>query len=505
MSSLRKELIMSNSEESNAQLNDYSGDSKVERIVRFAQANATFGVDKNDQAFAVLGERNNSVAYALYGKAFKKWLQYQAYQHDDILKIDDLNEALSILNAHATFEGGDLNVHLRIAPVPTGGVEIDCADTDNTRIRLENGTVSVLTKGSDLLFHQPQTMQSLPIPAEKGDWRALLAFLNMSEEEKLLFVGWITYVFAHPRDPSTGYPLLVIRGSQGTGKSFLCKSIIRGLVDPNVSGIQLFPKEPKDLVISSQNAAVLIYDNLRKLSKEWSDVLCIAATSGVLSSRKLYSDAEENVMHLHVPLVLNGIHNFIEEPDLASRCLNVQLFPLEGGQRESEKQLESRLKFQLPSIFRGLLDITAQALLKVDTVEVLYPERMLGFVHWLAALEQVIDLPNALQKSYKKNLCQALLDSIQESPLAYSVLQFAKQYTEDHWRGKPQDLLTVLGARVTQRVRNNSAQWPQNAIALSKRLSALQTALAAQGVVLVLGERNKHRQITLGFEVDTGN
>ena len=70
---------MDNSEQHKDLSIDYPGESKVERIVCFGQANATFGVDRNDLAYALLEGYDNSVAYPLYGKDFKKWLQYQAY------------------------------------------------------------------------------------------------------------------------------------------------------------------------------------------------------------------------------------------------------------------------------------------------------------------------------------------------------------------------------------------------------------------------------------------
>lgn len=480
----------------------YPGASKVERIVNFVHTQITLGADKHERAFARLNDdAGNPTCYPLHGQDFRNWLQYSAYQHGDVLKNEDMSEVLSLLNAHARFDGEKMTVYLRSAQVDENTVELDCADEDNTRIRLQNGEVALIESGSEVLFYQSQTQQPLVTPAAQGDWQALLPFLNMSEQEKFLFLGWLTYLLAYPRGKSVGYPLLIVKGEQGAGKSFLCKAIIRGLVDPNVSGIQLFPKDPKDLIISSQNSRVLIYDNLRKLSKDWSDVLCIAATSGTLSTRKLYTDSEESIMHLHAPVVLNGIHNFVEEPDLASRCLNIQLLPMEAEHREHENLLESRLNTSLPGIFRGLLELAAQALQQIDQVEVTCPERMLGYVHWLAALEQVMDLPmGELQQAYRSNLRQAMLDTIQENLLAYTVLQFAKQYNDEPWRGRPQDLLTTLDAHAPRRIRSNPGQWPQNAIALSKRLSALHKSLSAQGVILQIGDRGKHRQITLGFE-----
>lgn len=494
---------MGNIEQQSLPPTDYFGESKVERAVNFAKTQAKFGTDYTGRAFALLNEEGeNPYAYLLHGKAFTEWLQYEAYMHGDILKQDDINEALSLLTAYARFEGDQLSVNLRSGYGSFGSVELDCADENGTRIQLKGGEVQILESGSELLFHHTSTTQALPIPAQQGDWKELLPFLNMVEPMALLLIGWLTYTIAHPKDPHVGYVMLCITGHHGAGKSLLCKSIIRRLVDPNASGIQVFPKDMKDVMISSQNMLVLIYDNLSTLSKDESNKLCVFATGGSFSTRKLYTDSDEHIMQVHAPIVLNGIEPFVSAPDLASRCLNIELQTLDAEKRVDEKILKTQLDEKIPTIYRGLLELAAKALHVVDDVNVLYPERMLGFVRWLAALELVMELDaGTLQKAYRDNLKQAMLETIQENPFAYAVLGVAKECTDEPWQGRPQMLLNLLNSRVTRHVRNNSRLWPQNPIALSKRLAVLQKPLAAQGVILQLGERSKHRQITLGFEV----
>jgi hypothetical protein len=130
---------------------------------------------------------------------------------------------------------------------------------------------------------------------------------------------------------STNFVILVLQGDQGSGKTFLC-NIVQSLLDPSVVGVQTFPHNQKDLVISALNSHVLFYDNLRDIKPLMSDTLCTAATGGHLTTRRLYTDAEQQVHRLHVALVLNGIHSFIEQPDLAQRSL-----PLSATKRHSHK------------------------------------------------------------------------------------------------------------------------------------------------------------------------
>ena len=42
---------------------------------------------------------------------------------------------------------------------------------------------------------------------------------------------------------------------------------------------------------------------------------------------------------LHCAMVLNGIHAFIEEPDLSQRCLSLELLKIGPESRMSEREL----------------------------------------------------------------------------------------------------------------------------------------------------------------------
>ena len=494
-------MTNTNENEVENQNGDYEGDSKAERIVNFTVANTRLGVDDNGYAYAVISAaQGNPVALRLTGQDFKHWLRLHAYRHQDILKNDDISEVVDILSAHAQFEGDAMRVWQRVAPHPAGGIELDVANTGNTRIRIEPGTVSIVETGSEILFGRASSTQALPLPAEKGDWEALLPFLNVSQQEQRLLVAWMAYTLSNPCMSGVGYPLLVVKGGQGSGKSFMCKTILRTLIDPNANGIQIFPKEPKDMAISSRNAFLLIYDNTRTLTPQWSDALCVAATSGALASRALYTDSEESVVKIHTPIVLNGIHDFIQEPDLANRCVNIQLLPIPPGERQHEKDIAIKFQCALPSIFRGLLDLIAEIFTVLDSVEVTHPERMMGYTKWLAAMETVLALqPGELQESYSDNLKQAMLDTIEEDNLTQAVLAFAQGHENQRWTGTPAALLAELGRLVPTKVVNNSRLWPQNAIALSKRLKLLEGPLSSQGVEMQLSLRGKHRCIVLGM------
>ncbi len=325
--------------------------------------------------------------------------------------------------------------------------------------------------------------------------KTLLGYLNMHAILQLLLVAWISYTLAQPKIPSTNYLLLLLVGGQGTGKSFLCNLLLR-LIDPSRTGVQVLPKNVKDLAITMQNSHLRCIDNTRTVSSTMSDYLCMTSTGGTLNSRRLYTDDEEQSINLHGALVINGIGNIVEQPDLHQRCLTIELQSIPENQRKSEIELFADFDADLPVIMRELFDLISKIFKYLPETEVTHPERMLDFCRWLAAMEKVDGAPEgAYQVEYSNAINQGQLDSLQSNLLASAVLDFAETLTAAEWSGTPTELLEELNA-IVGRNSQRSRDWPQNPIALSIRLLPLQAGLLTQGVSVEF-TRGKHRTITI--------
>jgi hypothetical protein len=222
----------------------------------------------------------------------------------------------------------------------------------------------------------------------------------------------------------------------------------------------------------------------------------MAATGGTVSSRALYTDDDLYVHRIHAPLILNGIHSFIAQPDLAQRCLPLRTLAIPANSRKSESAMKEDFERDLPRIFRGVLDLISQVLRHLPGIDTSNSERMIDFSRWLGAMEKVHGVRAGIyQGAYSEVLRQAQLDSLHENQLASALYSFAIDTVKTQWSGTPAELLEKLNYQAAAGS-HYSKGWPDNPIALSKRLTGLKASLQNQGINIEFG-RGKHRTITI--------
>lgn len=449
---------------------------------------------QNGKAHSVRHDKRNPYVLAVGTRPLNNIIRDAAQNEGITLRQAAITEVNHILQAKVDMTGVAADVWYRVAPV-AGGIEIDSGDDDHTRYRITAGQVEIIGEGSETLFCRTPLMQPMARPGPVGDIRLLKKYVNLDFQSFFLFTAWLSYTLANPKLPTSKYVILVLQGGQGSGKSAISKLLIQ-LLDPSFTGVRVLPREPKDLAIATQAAHVLCYDNLRSLSHAMADTLCISSTGGSLASRQLYTDADQQVISLHGAVVLNGIHNLLDQSDLAQRCLPLTLSALPEGQRRSEAQMKLEFEAELPTIQRGLFDLIANTLQHLPNAKVTDPTRMIEFSQWLAGMEMAQgDPPGTYQGLFNLVVKESQLDAILDNVLAADVFGFAQAQQGASWSGTPSELLGLLNFQAapgTQR----SREWPQNVIALSKRLVPLQAGLLTQGISLELS-RGKHRTITI--------
>lgn len=370
--------------------------------------------------------------------------------------------------------------------------------SDAVTIDLSNGQIVQLSaQGVDVLdsmpasneelyfqrssFQLPMVTPKLPCVDMKSALKKLRDFIKTDQDTFLLLVAYMTYLMAHPKVKGVPYPILMIQGEKGTGKSFFCNNVLRGLLDPSAVSAMAFPKQ-SDFVLTINGMSLVVIDNLRSLTKRQSDLLCTVATKGTMTKRTLYKTAEVTMFELHSPLVLNGIHDFVKESDLASRCLRVNLEPMKKGNRRPEQELKADLEASMPEIFGALLTLASQALAILPDVEVIHEARMMDYAKWIGALERVWKLPEGkLQKVYEKNVESLMASGMVDDSLTIALTSMVKKLGGKAWKGKPSQLLSKLQEH------EDSQYLPKGAAALSAKIKGQESSLNANGIYFKFG------------------
>lgn len=410
-----------------------------------------------------------------------------------LLRPLEVREAMDCLRAFVPLTPFVLPVWNRVAALENG-VAIDRGDDSHVRFVVTPGRVQVVGPESPSLFWRPPILRPFVMPSDEGNFDLLDDYLNVDPYGRVLLKGWVTFVLGHAKLPTQAFPMVAIGGDQGAGKSVVCR-ILQELVDPSSVGGRSAPQSIRDLGIAAKDSHLIMFDNVRALRPDIADALCICATGGSVVARRLYTDSEIVAHQLHVAVILNGIHEFIEQPDLAQRCVPIRMLPLEAGRRESERDLFTRFRTDLPVILKGMLDYMAKVMAELPGVRPTDPERLIDFSHWLAAMEKVDGASEAeYQAAYSAALNEGMRNSLLEHPVAAAVVELVESRSSD-WIGTPTNLLEVLDRTVGRRA-SHAPDWPRNPIALSRQLRSLSAGLRRQGIEVRLG-RSRERKITI--------
>jgi len=455
-------------------------------------------LNQDGQPYALLPDTPYPRGERIGGTYLNSFIRKKYAEHGHLLKSKDLDDINEALKAAAQVSGLQARVWYRVAQTPNG-IEIDLGTDNQGRISVTPKRVEMLTAKAQAIFMRTPHMGVAPLSGDisSGDLSKFDKYLNMIQSAKTLVIGWLTYSIAHPKIESTKYPILVLSGSQGTGKTVMSKLLLK-FADPGSLGVRTFPSSTKDLAIASQSSHMLAYDNLRFLSPLMADALCIAATGGSITTRQLYTDAEVMAIRLHGAIILNGLHPFVNQSDLAQRCLTIELLPISKESRQTDAELQAQLQADFSDVYLGLLDLISKIFAVLPTMVVKGAERMAEFSKWLAAMEVVDGVPvGTYQGYYTAQIIEGQLDALQDNLFASELLAFAKAQVRP-WSGTPTALYKLLTEAALPDLAR-SRDWPDNAIAMSKRLIPLIAPLEAQGIHLQF-KRGKQRQIVITNE-----
>lgn len=199
--------------------------------------------DPERNPWATLQISGHTEHYPLKTKAIRRYLAHLYFQeHQGVAHAQGVQDALMTLEAKAVFEGPEHPTFVRLAEFD-GVIYLDLANENWQVVRVSSQGWEVMeAEAVPVRFKRARGMLPLPVPVEGGALAELAELLNVSIESRdwKLIVAWLLQALR-----GTGpYPVLVVNGGQGSGKSTAAK-MLRALLDPNVSPLRSLSRDER--------------------------------------------------------------------------------------------------------------------------------------------------------------------------------------------------------------------------------------------------------------------
>ena len=440
--------------------------------------------DEEGELYASVRTGGSYFTRSLDSEEIKLWLRRRLYlQHRQSASRYLLEEIIDTLKAEAITNDIREKIFIRV-----GG--------DNNRIFIDNagnnGFCTEITREGwhgrgepSVRFVRPQGMRPFPGPLMSGiNIDSLKRFINYgSEQQWKLLLAWMVSALM----PNGPYPILILEGEQGTGKS-TCSKILMEMLDPCRAVLRGNPRSEADLMLGAKNRWITCFDNLSGAQSWLSDALCRIATGTGYSTRRLYTNNEEYTIEVARPIILNGIDQVATRADLIDRAIILRLPVINGRQRLEEAAVLRQVNEAMPDLLGGLYDAVSATLRNVDRVNLSERPRMVNYAVIGTALEEHMGWPRgSFMAAYRENLSQASVVAVQTHPVLSRIVQMVASTAFD---GSSTELLDRLERIDPYSQVSRNPLWPANPRALSQLLNREAPNLRNLGINITLGRNS---------------
>ena len=386
---------------------------------------------------------------------------------------DALTEVRRILAFHAQSHRRD--VFLRVGEL-NGRIYIDLGTPDWRAIEVDEDGWSIVDD-APIAFRRGPNTAPLPFPVESDGIDTLRRYVNVDDDDWPLVAAWTVNTFR----PIGPYPVLAFVSSAGSAKSTATR-VLKSIIDPAGAALRPQPRDIRDLMVAAKHSWVLAFDNVSYLNQDVSDALCRLATGGGYTTRLLYSDDEEAIFEAQRPIVMNGIADAIQAPDLMDRAIIVSPPDIRNGKRKEESAFWRDFRRDHGRILGEFLNAVSAALRNLPNTKLDELPRMADFAMFATAAAPALGHIDVLEQyaQQREESMQTLFESSKLAQVLASVAPFEGTATE---------LLSAIDNVIDEETRKDK-YWPKTANRLGTAVRRLSPVLAAQGV-LIDWERSK--------------
>jgi putative DNA primase/helicase len=436
--------------------------------------------DPSGTTYASVPVNGHTESWSLRSHGIERWLSGLYYRKTGVaLPSQALEDIRRTLDIKAYEDGIQYEPFVRVGE-SNGRIYLDLCD-EAWR------AVEITAKGWRIVERPPvkflRSVSARPLPdPEAGDLvERLRGFVNVSNEDEFkLIVSWLVAALW----PGRPFPILIVNGVQGTGKSVLCR-LLRSLIDPDVAMIYAAPKDERDLVLAASNTWVQGVDNLSSVNGFLPDALCRLASGSGFRTRALHTNRDESVFSVQRPILLNGIPMLTEQADVGRRAVVINLETIPPESRQAEGDFWMEFASVRGRILGALLEGVSRALSSIDSIQIERSGSMADFEKWSMAAAPAFGWTGAeFQTAYRKNQTVVVNDTFEADAVAVAIRDFImSKYSEVGWEGTPTDLQIELDTATPERIRN-SRSWPKTPSQLGNRIKRAQPLLEHKGFII---------------------
>jgi len=450
----------------------------TERLIRLGSVGNTYFHDKGEP-YVCFDSKNSSKATKVRSKAFTMMLQKRYFvETGQIPQPDQLNQAKIHFEGFATLSDKQHSVETRIGE-HKGNFYYDLNISGGKSIVEISKAGWRLIQVSPVYFRTSQNMLPQVVPSAKGNVKLLLKHVRFkSKADKLLYLVYVISCFVY----GIPHPILILSGEKGAAKSTSTR-MTRSIVDPASNDILFMQTAVRELAITLQNNYMPAFDNLTSISEKISDLLCVAATGGGYSTRKMYSDDEETILSFKRCIILNGINVVASKADLLDRCILLELARIDESERKAEQEVWQEFNDDKPAILSGIFTVLSKALQIRPTVKLAGLQRMGDFSIWGYAIAEAIKpgLGDSFLKAYSLNIKRASEEATSAHPVASAIIAMMRK--TDYWQGSVTELLGHLeDVASRERIDIRNKVWPKGPHVLSRRINEILSNLKQCGI-----------------------